>query len=77
VTQGSAPLDITFILPSRNEEKTIGEVIEKARKAAESLGMRCEVIIADNSTDATPEIAKRHGATLVTTDKLGYACASS
>jgi len=69
---GAEAPDVTFIFPARNEEKTIGEVIEKARRAAERAGMRCEVIVADNSSDATPHIAKNMGATVVTPDRLGY-----
>jgi glycosyltransferase involved in cell wall biosynthesis len=62
---GAGAPDVTFIFPARNEEKTIGEVIEKARRAAERAGMRCEVIVADNSSDATPHIARSMGATVV------------
>jgi glycosyltransferase involved in cell wall biosynthesis len=69
---GAEAPDVTFIFPARNEEKTIGEVVEKARRAAERAGMRCEVIVADNSSDATPHIAKSMGATVVTPDRLGY-----
>jgi glycosyltransferase involved in cell wall biosynthesis len=69
---GAEAPDVTFIFPARNEEKTIGEVIEKARRAAERAGMKCEVIVADNSSDATPHIAKSVGAIVVTPDRLGY-----
>jgi len=64
--------DVTFIFPAKDEEKAIGEVIEKAKKAAQALGLTCEVVVADNSSDATPEIAKSLGARVVTPDKLGY-----
>jgi glycosyltransferase involved in cell wall biosynthesis len=70
---GAEAPDVTFIFPARNEEKTIGEVVEKARRAAERAGMRCEVIVADNSSDATPEIARRKGASVATLNRLGYA----
>jgi len=62
---GAEAPDVTFIFPARNEEKTIGEIIEKARRAAERAGMKCEVIVADNSSDATPRIARSMGATVV------------
>ena len=64
--------DITFIFPSKNEEKTIAEVIQKAQKAAQQLGMTYEIIVSDNSTDATPQIARSLGAKVVTPDKHGY-----
>jgi glycosyltransferase involved in cell wall biosynthesis len=65
--------DITFIFPSKNEEKTIAEVVQKAQKAAQQLGMTYEIIVPDNSTDATPQIARSLGAKVVTPDKHGYA----
>jgi len=64
--------DITFIFPSKNEEKTIAEVIQKAQKAAQQLGLTYEIIVPDNSTDATPQIARSLGAKVVTPDKHGY-----
>lgn len=65
-------LDLSFVLPARNEEATIAEVIDKAKKAAESMKLKYEVIVADNSSDATPSIAREHGARVVVPDKLGY-----
>jgi glycosyltransferase involved in cell wall biosynthesis len=64
--------DLTFIFPSKNEEKTIAEVIQKAQKAAQQLGMTYEIIVSDNSTDATPQIARSLGAKVVTPDRHGY-----
>ena len=64
--------DVTFIFPSKNEEKTIAEVIQKAQKAAQQLGLTYEIIVPDNSTDATPQIARSLGAKVVTPDKHGY-----
>ncbi|WP_288007831.1 glycosyltransferase family 2 protein [Thermofilum sp.] len=63
---------VTFIFPSKNEEKTIAEVIQKAQKAAQQLGLTYEIIVPDNSTDATPQIARSLGAKVVTPDKHGY-----
>jgi glycosyltransferase involved in cell wall biosynthesis len=63
---------LSFIFPTRNEEKSIMDVIQKARNIAKYLRFTYEIIVADNSTDATPEIAKRLGATVITPDKLGY-----
>ena len=64
--------DVTFIFPSKNEEKTIAEVIQKAQKAAQQLGLTYEIIVSDNSTDTTPQIARSLGAKVVTPDKHGY-----
>jgi len=62
--------DLTFIFPSKNEEKTIAEVVQKAQKAAQQLGLAYEVIVSDNSTDATPQIARSLGAEVVTPSLL-------
>ncbi|MEM0126193.1 MAG: glycosyltransferase family 2 protein, partial [Thermofilum sp.] len=48
------------------------EVIQKAQKAAQQLGLTYEIIVPDNSTDATPQIATSLGAKVVTPDKHGY-----
>jgi glycosyltransferase involved in cell wall biosynthesis len=65
-------VDVSIILPSLNEEKTIGEVIDKAKKTLEASGYTYEIIVSDNSTDATPRIASEKGALVVHPDRLGY-----
>ncbi len=58
----------TVIIPAYNEEATIGDVID----AAKSAGLVEEVIVVDNgSTDATAEVARRHGARVVTEPRAG------
>ncbi len=63
---------ISLIIPTRNEEETIGECIHHARAVFEDMGVEGEIIVADSSTDATPEIARSLGARLVRPDNLGY-----
>ena len=63
---------VSVVIPSLNEEKTIGIVIQKAKEALEAMGLTYEIIVADNSTDKTPEIARSMGATVVTPDRRGY-----
>jgi glycosyltransferase involved in cell wall biosynthesis len=63
---------ISVVIPSLNEEATIADVITKAKKALEEMGVPYEIIISDNSTDRTPEIARSLGARVVTPDRLGY-----
>jgi len=65
-------MKISVIIPTLNEEKTIGECIRKARKAVEGLGYECEVIVSDSSSDRTAEIAKSLGARVVFPDRKGY-----
>ncbi|MEM1645986.1 MAG: glycosyltransferase [Ignisphaera sp.] len=63
---------VSVIIPTRNERESIAECVEKARKALEEMGLAGEVIVSDNSSDDTPEIAKGKGAIVVHPDRLGY-----
>jgi glycosyltransferase involved in cell wall biosynthesis len=63
---------VSIVIPSLNEEKTIGQVIKKAKRTLEAMGLTYEIIVADNSTDRSPEIARSLGAKVVTPDRLGY-----
>ena len=51
----------TIIIPTRNEEETIGKVIHHIKK----LGKEYEVIVVDKSEDNTPIICKRLGVKLI------------
>jgi len=64
--------EVSVVLPSLNEEATIGECIEKIARVFSELQLQGEIIVADNSTDRTPEIARSLGATVVTPAKRGY-----
>ena len=63
---------ISVVVPSLNEEKTIADVIMKAKKALEEMKLPYEIIVSDNSTDRTPEVARSLGARVLTPDRLGY-----
>lgn len=65
-------VDVSVILPSKNEEETIGICINKIKKVFTDYGLTGEIIVADNSQDKTPTIAKSLGARVVTPDKSGY-----
>lgn len=58
-------------MPSMNEESTIKICIEKAKSFFESKGLDGEIIVVDNSTDKTAEIAKSLGAIVIPSVK-GY-----
>jgi len=64
---------ITVIIPCRNEEKGIGKVIEGIPKnKLKKLGYKTEVIVIDNnSTDKTKEIARKKGAKVIFEKKPG------
>jgi glycosyltransferase involved in cell wall biosynthesis len=74
---GTDPLDesveVSVVMPCLNEAATLERCIVKARKAMEDHSVAGEIIVADNgSTDASPEIAARLGARVVTIDSRGY-----
>jgi len=55
------PQDVTILIPTKNEEGGIGEVIDGFRE----LGYTNIVVIDGHSTDRTREIAKKKGATVI------------
>lgn len=72
-------MDLTFVFPCLNEEKSLGACIDRVRN---SLGrdpqLRYEVVVADNgSTDKSRQIAEQHGARVVPVPERGYGAALS
>ncbi|MFT3936076.1 MAG: HAD-IB family phosphatase [Chitinophagaceae bacterium] len=59
---------ITVIIPALNEEKTIAFVVNLAKKSSNVSEV---IVIDDKSMDSTVDIAKKEGATVVTSTKLG------
>jgi glycosyltransferase involved in cell wall biosynthesis len=59
---------ISVIVPTLNEEKAIGKVIEGIRSNVPD----CEVIVVDSSDDGTFQEALRSGAVAIMEPKLGY-----
>src|SRR5436853_337760 len=69
----TGPLELTILLPCLNEAETIGPCIEKARASLADLGVRGEVLVADNgSTDGSTAIAEKLGARVVHVPRKGY-----
>jgi glycosyltransferase involved in cell wall biosynthesis len=64
--------EISVVIPTKNEEKSIGICIEKIQRVFSEYHVDGEIIIADNSTDNTPEIAKNLGAKVIVPDEHGY-----
>ena len=59
---------ISVVIPAFNEEKSIGKVISEIDKTI----VKHIIVVNNNSTDKTHEIAKRHGAIVVFEKKKGY-----
>lgn len=67
--------DLLVIIPAYNEEKNIGSVLERL-EAPEISAVADIFVINDGSTDATSQVVKRHGHTVVThVFNLGYGSA--
>jgi glycosyltransferase involved in cell wall biosynthesis len=65
-------VEATVVIPSRDEEETIGVCINKIKRVFDNNGIIGEIIVADNSQDLTPIIARKLGAKVVTPSKEGY-----
>jgi glycosyltransferase involved in cell wall biosynthesis len=65
-------VDVSVILPALDEERTIGECITKIQKVFYDNEINGEIIVADSSTDRTPEIAASLGAKVFHAEKSGY-----
>ncbi|MEM3549492.1 MAG: glycosyltransferase family 2 protein [Candidatus Bathyarchaeia archaeon] len=65
-------VEVSVVIPSLNEAESIGECIERVKEAFVKCGVEGEVVVADNSDDETPEIARSLGARVVTPDRRGY-----
>ena len=58
--------EVSVVMPCLNEADTLSVCIEKAQRALRQNDIAGEIIVADNgSTDASRDIALRHGARVV------------
>jgi dolichol-phosphate mannosyltransferase len=62
----AARAGVTVIIPARNEEQTLGSIIEKARPVCDEI-----VVVDGHSTDGTVEVATRHGVRVVQDNRKG------
>src|SRR4051812_32617503 len=57
---------LSFVVPAHNEEALLGRTLDAIYDAATETGQPFEVVVADDaSTDNTAEIARQHGARVV------------
>jgi hypothetical protein len=67
------PIELSIVMPCLNEAATLGACIRKAQQSFDELGLRGEVVIADNgSTDGSVRIAEELGARVVHVSNRGY-----
>jgi glycosyltransferase involved in cell wall biosynthesis len=63
--------EISIVIPTLNEEITVGEFVDWCKEGLEKAGVRGQILIVDSSTDKTVEIALAHGAEVLTVPKRG------
>jgi glycosyltransferase involved in cell wall biosynthesis len=69
-------MDVSVVIPCLNEERSIGECIDKALAGIRDAGVTGEVIVSDNgSTDRSVAVAEAHGARVVHAAVKGYGAA--
>lgn len=70
------PIELSIVMPCLDEADTVGHCVLKAFYSLERLGIRGEVIVADNgSRDDSIEIAESLGARVVHVQQPGYGAA--
>lgn len=69
-------IDVSVVIPCLNEEATVAACVTKAINALGRMGLRGEVIVADNgSTDGTARVAAHAGARVIREGRRGYGSA--
>jgi glycosyltransferase involved in cell wall biosynthesis len=69
-------IEVSVVMPCLNEARTVGRCVDKAVAALQKMGVRGEVLVADNgSSDGSPAIAEQHGAWVVHVAQRGYGSA--
>ena len=66
---------ISVVIPTLNEQEGIAICIEAVLSAFRELGVPGEIVVADSSTDATPDIARSYGAVVTEPERNGYGAA--
>ena len=57
---------LSFVVPAYNEERLLGATLDAIHASARDIGVSYEIVVAnDASSDATPDIARTHGARVV------------
>ncbi len=70
---GVADIELSVVMPCLNEAETLEACITKAWRSLCELGVKGEIIVADNgSTDGSADIAARLGARVVHVEEKGY-----
>lgn len=71
VSPAPGPVEVSIVVPSLNEEITVGEFVDWCKEGLERAGVAGQILIVDSSTDRTPEIVLAHGGEVLRTPKRG------
>lgn len=72
----SESLDLSILMPCRNEASTVGVCIEEAKEFLQKNHIQGEILVIDNdSMDHSAQKAREHGARVITEKKKGYGIA--
>jgi glycosyltransferase involved in cell wall biosynthesis len=66
---------VSVVLPCRNEETAIGQSIAKIKEIFNYYSINGEIIVSDSSSDTSPLIAEKMGATVIKHGLIGYGSA--
>jgi glycosyltransferase involved in cell wall biosynthesis len=64
-------VDISIVIPTKNEEISVGKFVAWCNEGLARLGLKGEIILLDCSTDRTPEIATKAGARVIKVEVPG------
>jgi glycosyltransferase involved in cell wall biosynthesis len=62
---------VSIVVPCLNEEAVIGEFVDWCREGLRKSGRDGQILIVDSSTDRSPEIARDHGAEVLSVPRRG------
>ena len=65
-------VDVSIILPCRDEEKSIAICINSIKDSMKPLNYSYEIVVSDSSKDHSASIAKKLGARVIKHNKIGY-----
>lgn len=65
-------MELSIILPCRNEEQSLDFCLKQIKETIKKNKMDAEIIVSDSSSDRSPEIAKKNKVILVKHNREGY-----
>ncbi|KXA91663.1 hypothetical protein AKJ57_00455 [candidate division MSBL1 archaeon SCGC-AAA259A05] len=65
-------MEVSVVVPAKDEEKTIGDCLDKINQVFDEENIEGEIIVPDSSDDRTPVIAREKGARVIHPDEEGY-----